>query len=194
MLRHIFFLSILLLTVSAASGCVLCSTTPIATINSSDFTVTSLYLGEKILIRTDVRVSPTSPSPLNGFCVYYKLVKPSREVLSGWACNPDTYQPGERVRFNIVTGITADEVGKWGVYVDLYTYDKQIKLSSDYNEFTVISYAPSPTPTPTPYPYPSPSPTPSPTPPSSTIETFAGAAAITAASGAGLFLLWRRFL
>lgn len=105
--------------------------------------ITDVGQGEKIKVKVKVSVKSTSPVPLEGYCVKVIFRKPDGVVLNPiWFCRDTVIQPGQSETVTLVTGVTADQLGTWTVWVKLYTRDKQNHLDTAEATFNVVKRLP----------------------------------------------------
>jgi len=103
--------------------------------------ITDVEKGKEVCLK--VTIKNTGNIALEGFYIKFWLKKPDgTETDAKWLPFSDVLQPGDSVNYKILTGTTADQVGTWTAYVELYTYDKEHLLDSDSKDFEVVEQVP----------------------------------------------------
>ena len=95
--------------------------------------------GQYIAIRVKIGVHYESPVSLDGFWLYVKLTKPNGEVVEKWFDYTGEYiSKGSERTYTVKTGVLADQVGTWSVYVELWDKDKENRINYDSASFEVV--------------------------------------------------------
>jgi len=100
--------------------------------------------GQKIAVKVKVGVQYESPKSLDGFWLKIRFKKPDGSYTDWkWYDFTDEYiSRGSSKTYTVKTGVTADQVGWWTVYVELYDKDKEHRLNYDSDQFRVVEVLP----------------------------------------------------
>jgi len=100
--------------------------------------------GLKIAVKVEVGVHYESPKSLDGFWLKIRFKKPDGSYTDWeWYDFTDEYiSKGSTKTYTVKTGVTADQVGWWTVYVELYDKSKENRINYDSDSFKVVEILP----------------------------------------------------
>jgi len=107
--------------------------------------ITDIQKGQKIAVKVKIGVQKESPRSLDGFWIRVNLTKPSGETIEKWFDYTDEIiSRGSEKSYTLKTGVLADQVGTWKVYVELWDKDKKSRINYDSATFKVVENLPPP--------------------------------------------------
>ena len=117
----------------------------VKTVGVRDFWgVLNVEEGQKIAVKVKIGVEYESPKSLDGFWLKIRFKKPDGSYTDWrWYDFTDEYiSRGSTKIYTVKTGVTADQVGWWTVYVELYDKSKEHRLNYDSDGFRVVEVLP----------------------------------------------------
>ena len=144
MKRLALFLLVLALLVPASAQTLYQTSLDVSPVGVKDFWgVTDVQEGQYIAIKVKIGVQYESPVSLDGFWLYVKLTKPNGEVVEKWFDYTNEYiSKGSERTYTVKTGVLADQVGTWSVYVELWDKNKENRINYDSASFRVVEVLP----------------------------------------------------